>query len=552
MRLKRFFSAALSAALLASLCACASTGADESGNSPASGSYAGPHFSMPGFANALFGNSSSEPESPPPPTYDKEHRLNAEIPALIDGLEMPVSGATGYASVELPLWPSIPEETGDAEDPEAPDNSEQPDSSQTDSGAEAIPGGPADESAPDGSGASASDDPAAPDPAPTQVPEDPDSSEETEPEEEPDPYADAVAVWKPGTAFVILEEDGDWWHVARDDVSGWIEHRYCMINLPDVIPSMIYDDTNSYSSLFVSCGKEIPGVTGKSFYESLTGNARLDRQEFMMPILYSAARHVCAAQHRALAEGNCLAVYQTFRPYDTQRAVVNAMSKLAKDDPEVKAGISTAPWNMSWFINTGLSNHQRGFALDVSMVKVYETETEYIGSHPYLRMKEYEDYRMPTAMHELSIAAISTLAPSSSQLSETMNEPAIALRGYFTASGLSPLASEWWHFNDNAAMRDSSGKPSNGRYFITECLSCLPEQASGLLELYAAEASKTQPPEEEPPEIEVPEEESPEIEVPEEDPLEMEAPEVEAPEIETPEVETPEMEAPEVESPEIE
>ena len=297
---------------------------------------------------------------------------------------------------------------------------------------------------------------------------------EAEPDEEPDPYADAVAVWGPGTAFVILEEDGDWWHVSRDDVSGWIEHRYCMINLPDVIPSMIYDDTNSYSSLFVSCGKDIPGVTGEAFYDSLADNARLNREEFMMPMLYSAARHVCAAQHRALAEGNCLVVYQTFRPYDTQRAVVSAMSKLAKEDPEVKAGVSTAPWNMSWFINTGLSNHQRGFALDVSMVKVYEAETRYIGSRPYLRMTDYADYVMPTAMHELSIAAVSTFSPSSSKLSETMNEPAIALRGYFTSSGLTPLPSEWWHFNDNAAMRAASARPSSGRYFITECLSRLP------------------------------------------------------------------------------
>ena len=36
-----------------------------------------------------------------------------------------------------------------------------------------------------------------------------------------------------------------------------------MINLPDIIPSIIYDDTNSYSSLFKSSGIDIPNVTGK-------------------------------------------------------------------------------------------------------------------------------------------------------------------------------------------------------------------------------------------------------------------------------------------------
>lgn len=512
MRLKRFFSAALSAALLLNLCACAPAETVESGDPPASGSYSGPHFSIPGLPGSMFGDVSGL-ALPPPPAYDKEHRLYAEIPALTDGLEMPVIGATGYTSVKLPLWPSIPDEPEDAG---GHGDSENSDSSQTSSGPESFSGEPAtgpaspapvpDESAEPGANGPADltwdqsiestpDGPIVLDPELSTglepVPSEPANSE-TDPvfPEEPDPYEGAVAVWEPGTAFVILEEDGDWWHVARGDVAGWIEHRYCMINLPDVIPSIIYDDTNSYSSLFVSCGKEIPGVTGEAFYESLTGNARLDRQEFMMPLLYSAARHVCAAQQRALAEGNCLVVYQTFRPYETQRAVVNAMSRLAKDDPEVKAGVSTPPWSMAWFINTGISNHQRGFALDVSMVKVYETETAYIGSRPYLRMTDYEDYRMPTAMHELSIAAISTVSPGSSQLSETMNEPAIALRGYFTASGLSPLASEWWHFNDNKAMQDSSGNPSNGRYFITECLSCLPEQVSDLLELYATEPSE--------------------------------------------------------------
>ena len=559
--MKRFFGAVLSAALLISLCGCAPKEAAES-DDPAVGSYAGPHFSIPGLAGSLFGNS-SEPSSPPPPEYDKEHRLDAEIPALIDGLEMPVIGAAGYTSVVLPLWPSIPAEI---EDPETPEDSEGAEPTQTPSEPVDFPDGPPTEAdpsspapdepmelVPDESTAVAPDFPAESEPVPSETPEPeagPDSLEEPEPDEETDPYEGAVAVWEPGTAFVILEEDGDWWYVARKDVAGWIEHRYCMINLPDVIPSIIYDDTNSYSSLFVSCGKEIPDVTGKAFYNSLTDNARLDRQEFMMPLLYSAARHICAAQHKALAEGNCLVIYQTFRPYETQRAVVNAMTKLAKDDPEVKAGVSTAPWSMAWFINTGLSNHQRGFALDVSMTKVYETETKYIGSRPYLRMTDYEDYRMPTAMHELSIAAISTISPSSSQLSETMNEPAIALRSYFTASGLSPLASEWWHFNDNTAMRDTANNPSSGRYFITECPNCLPEQVPDLLDFYNMIMQSSEPKSSEPkpaePELSEPEPAEPEPSEPE--PSEPEPAEPEPAEPEPSETEPSETEPTEVES----
>ena len=488
MKLNRLFSAVLSAALLIGLCAC--DPGDPVVIYPSSGAHASPR---PSSTSEVPGNSDNLPEGSEPPEatptpsvpYDKNHRLNADIPKLVDGLELPVVGATGYTSVQLPLYASIPGSRAPSTSTPAPS----PSPSQPEP--EPTPGGSPAETAP-----------------PAQAPEDTESGPA---DDAPDPvsaqsgtaasaqalssYSGALTVWEPGTAFLILEEKGSWWRVTRDNVTGWIEHRYCMINLPDVIPSIIYDDANAYSSLFISCGKSIPGVTGEIFYHSLVYNTRLNRQEFVMPILYSAARNICAAQHRALAEGNCLVIYQTFRPYQTQVAVANAVSRMANVDPEVKAGISTSPWSISWFIATGVSNHQQGYALDVSMVKVYETEIRYVGSYPYLYVPHptelnldqgvplqyssyYEGYRMPTVMHELSMAARSTVSPSSSQLSETMNEPAIALRGYFTASGLTPLASEWWHFNDLAAWRSVSGNPSDGKYEITECLSCVPELAS--------------------------------------------------------------------------
>ena len=523
--MKRLFSAVLSAALLVSLCGCVPNDEaveDEPSASASESESVSPRPSHTSRVPKTPGadSPSSEPTDSPPPEYDPSYRLDASIPALVNGLEMPVAGATGYTSVELPVWPSIPVATpaptqtpAPPPAPSEPPTATQPPATEPPVETQEPALAETDMVVSDGA---ADPDPAPESPAVTETPEEtdppstqpPESTPEPEPTETlpptatptptatpaptatpsptpeptatpeptktPDPYADAVAVWKPGTAFVILEESGGWWRISRGSVTGWIEHRYCMINLPDVIPSMIYDDTNAYSSLFVSCGKVIPGVTGEAFYDTWAYNARLGREEFMMPILYSAARNICAAQHRALAEGNCLVVYQTFRPYDTQMAVVQAMTKLAKADPEVKAGISTPPWSMDWFIAIGVSNHQRGYALDVSMVKVYETETRYIGSRPYLYVTDCAGYVMPTAMHELSTAAISTISPSSSKLSATMNEPAIALRGYFTASRLTPLPSEWWHFNDNAAMQAASAKRSDGKYFITECLSRSP------------------------------------------------------------------------------
>ena len=490
--MKRLVSAALSAALLISISACVPGESAESGP-VSSGGVSASSSPAPGATGSP--ENSAVPVSPPP-EYDEDHRLNEEIPALIDGLEMPVIGSTGYTTVELPLWPFNP---NDVPEPD-PTESAPPPVSSPDVPPEPDPSEPS----PDESGEPEPPSPEESEPLPSQfvdIGPEPDTSEEPgyseepgaseepsaepepEPSEESDPYPGALAVWEAGRAFLILDEDGDWWYVSRGGETGWIEHRYCMINLPDVIPSIIYNDTNAYASVFTAAnGKEIPNITGKALYESMDSNYRLDRQEFVMPILYSAARNICAAQHRALAEGNCLVVYQTFRPYDTQIKVASAMSALARTDAEVKAGISTPPWSIDWFIATGISNHQRGYALDASMVKVYATETKYVGAYPYLRVTDFEDYQMPTPMHELSYAAAATTGPSNyTQRSATMNGPAIALQKYFTSSGLSLLPSEWWHFNDNAAMRATADKPSDGRYFTSECLSCPPEWVSGLL-----------------------------------------------------------------------
>ena len=216
---------------------------------------------------------------------------------------------------------------------------------------------------------------------------------------------------EPGEGFTILSEQGHWWKVEAAAGVGWVDHRYCLINLPDVIPSMLYDAVNSYGAVYVSSGKEIPGVTGESFYPGAAYNPRLDREEFMMPMLYAAAKRVCAAQHAALAQGNCLKLYEAFRPRSTQLAVIDGLTALAEEDPEVKAGITTPPWSMTYFINTGYSNHQRGFAVDVSLVKVKQTEVRTTGGREYLAVTDFIEYDMPTAIHELSMAAASTLGP---------------------------------------------------------------------------------------------------------------------------------------------
>ena len=205
-------------------------------------------------------------------------------------------------------------------------------------------------------------------------------------------------------------------------------------------------------------------------------NLRLDRDEYYMPMLYAAAKKVCAAQQAALAQGNSLKIYEAYRPYSVQQAVIQGLSALVETDPEVAAGVNTPPWHMGYFIATDYSNHQRGIAVDVSLVKVSGTQVHTTGGIEYLQVTSYEEYRMPTQMHELSMAAASATRPGSTELAAGMNEPAIALRSYFIGAGMSPLVSEWWHFNDFEARSLAGSWLSVGDFVIDGGLSRPPQR----------------------------------------------------------------------------
>lgn len=518
----------------------------------------------PGVPSLLVTDPSETPEvslepspevTPDPGIWDPGHTLDiAFTPA--EGLELPVRGATGYASIRLPLWAEQPEGdegklatiyappepvavTPSPEPTPEPSAAPEPTPGPEPAPAETEPA-PADtDPAPDvmasafvtpnAAGEPSGGEPSA-DPAPSEAGADPEPSagpsasqppESAQPSQEPsaeptvslepsqepspeptaapepspeptaapepsDPMEDALLVLEPGTAFAILSESGDWWMVqlASGEI-GWVEHRYCLINLPDVIPSMIYDDTNAYSSVFVSSGKDIPNITGRALYQCKTRNERLGRAEFMMPVLYTMAKNVCRAQQKALSEGNTLVLYEGFRPYETQMAVVNNLRALSRRDAAVRAGITTRPWDMSWFIAVGSSNHQEGYAMDVSLAKVYRSHIATIGGYEVVQVDEYEEYTMPTPIHELSMAAATYTRPvaifsrtawRTAEMAPAMaaNQPAQALQRYCTGADLTPLASEWWHFNDLAAHSQIQDHPSNGRYLISQCLSTVP------------------------------------------------------------------------------
>lgn len=298
-----------------------------------------------------------------------------------------------------------------------------------------------------------------------------------------DAASPTITLIEEGSAFQILKEDGAWWMVEHQDATGWLPHVYCFINLPDVIPSIIYDNTNVYDSQFKSSGKGIPGITGEELYSGKGYNSRLGKEEYIVPVLYSMSKKIYSAQQTALADGNSLKMYEGFRPYTVQKSVAAALKTLAETDSEVMRGINTPPWGITWFIVDGVSNHQMGYGMDVSLARIRSEEQVRIGEYLSRQITGYEEYDMPTPIHELSgSSAIFTDAVTSKipdvwrgmTYAGTMTDGALKLQEYSTSAGLTPLASEWWHFNDLEARDGLGERSSKGAFVLTETRSSAP------------------------------------------------------------------------------
>ena len=301
-----------------------------------------------------------------------------------------------------------------------------------------------------------------------------------------DAGSETISELEAGTAFEVLEEVGDWWYVRTATESGWVQHLYCFINLPDVVPSIIYDNTNTYASKFASSGKTIPGITGEALYDGKAYNMRLGKVSDIVPVLYSMSKKIHLAQQAALEEGNTLVINEGYRPFFAQKLTVDALTTLAAADPEVMAGINTHPWDTNWFIATSISNHQMGYAIDVTLAKITEQQEFVIGDYTATAVTGYTEYTMPTTIHELSMASATFTGPVKSSsptawlqanLADTMNEAAILLQRYCTDAGLTPLASEWWHFNDLDARFATEDNSSKGEYLLDATMSEAPEAA---------------------------------------------------------------------------
>lgn len=294
------------------------------------------------------------------------------------------------------------------------------------------------------------------------------------------------------------------WEGGSFGAFGWADKELIFVNLPDVVPSVAYNLTNSTGSIFRAVdGTELPNVTGKQFYQAKKQfNSRLSRYEFIVPCMFTLAERLAKVQATAMSNGDTLVIYETFRPASVQSAVRDSFGSLWDNNPAVSADMDKAitmgyARNQGWFISNGTSNHQAGLAVDMSLAKGDPAELhEYeLGGVTYRKYESWTEYEMPTPMHELSSAAIRYKAPVSSYIMPAAldnwteqfaaSEGAKRLQQYCTDAGLIPLASEWWHFNDRnlckimakGSYAGQSAINTKGNYSIDRAYSVAPYTA---------------------------------------------------------------------------
>ena len=278
-------------------------------------------------------------------------------------------------------------------------------------------------------------------------------------------YADpqktqAVGTIKAGTAWCVVEEQGDMFGIRQDGEIRYVESNHCLINLPEYMADMCsYNITNSYSSIYLVHEFEIPQVTGVVTvgYEKV----QMSDKTYLVPLLYPTAKKLADAARTARDKGYQLLIYDAFRPqiatsqiYDMTEKILEEklpekpynpnipLEKLELPEPKKEINPETqleeevpltyqdvmlgnGQYTLNYFLAKGASMHNYGLALDLTIVS----------------LNTGQEAKMQTSMHDLSCYSVT----------QNNNKEAKTLKEIMTSAGFAGLISEWWHFQDDEA-----------------------------------------------------------------------------------------------------
>lgn len=241
---------------------------------------------------------------------------------------------------------------------------------------------------------------------------------------------------KAGKAYCVTVEEDGMFGVRIGDEIRYIDSRFCLINLPDYLGGLCsYEITNSTDSLFKIREFEIPGVTGQVIPGY--GDVKQEDGTCLVPLLYPTAQMLRAAAENALARGYRLKIYDAFRPQRATRQVYNRTEEILEQEIPgngerltYSQAMTNGIYSLNHFLAEGMSRHNLGLALDLTMVDV----------------KTGEELRMQSAMHDLSWYSVTARNNTNAELLESVMKGA----------GFAGLSSEWWHFQDDRTPKSVS------------------------------------------------------------------------------------------------
>mgnify|MGYP004557422631 CR=1 FL=1 len=234
----------------------------------------------------------------------------------------------------------------------------------------------------------------------------------------------------PGTKLTILSSDNSTTKYIKINYNGTIGYVYSdflLINLPDVMPDIVYSISNADKSIYKAANMSISDVTGKNLYGfSKKYNAKIGKSTYYAPLLYPVAKQLQGAYNVAKNAGYNLKIYDTYRPNDVTKYVNNKFRSLYGSNNSVRKMIDYDKngnyWGPGWFLANNVSTHNKGIALDLALTD-----------------KNNNELRAQTEMHTLDTRSIV----------KYNNSVANKLRNIMTSQGFETLESEWWHFQEN-------------------------------------------------------------------------------------------------------
>lgn len=233
-----------------------------------------------------------------------------------------------------------------------------------------------------------------------------------------------------GARMTILSDDNKttkYIKVKYNNIEGYVYSDYIFINLPDIMPDMVYEITNADNSIFKTADTSIPNVTGKGLYGYTKKlNKKIGKTTYYAPLLYPVAKQLQKAYDIARSDGYNIKIYDTYRPYDVAVSINKDFRKLYNSNKTVYNMINYDKngnyWGPGWFLANGSSGHNRGTDMDITLTD-----------------KDNNELRAQTPMHTLDARSIVRYN----------NNVSNKLREIMTSVGFETLKSEWWHFQEN-------------------------------------------------------------------------------------------------------